>query len=195
MIPLIPAKDRPDLGLKERLEDIGRMPDDSVILVITSAFDYFSVYVSIMKYLLNDLNYSGICVTINRSVMGLDIALKNNAIKTENLYYIDCISRTSSIEESTKSCEYIDSPSNLVGISIGIDDCLKKIKSKKIFLVFDSISTLLIYNKLDSVLQFSNHLINKLRKDKIKGIIMAIEEGNPELVNQIVQFCDKAIRI
>ena len=195
MIPLIPAKDRPNLILNERLDDIGRMPDDNVVLVITSAFDYFSVYVSVMKYLLNDLNYSGICVTINRSVTGLDIALKNNGVNIENLYYIDCISRTSSIEESTARCEYIDNPSNLVGISIGIDNSFKKINSKKRFLVFDSISTLLIYNKSDSVLQFINHLINKLRKEKIKGIIMSIEEGNPELINQVVQFCDKAVRI
>ena len=126
---------------------------------------------------------------------GLDIALKNNGVNIENLYYIDCISRTSSIEESTARCEYIDNPSNLVGISIGIDNSFKKINSKKRFLVFDSISTLLIYNKSDSVLQFINHLINKLRKEKIKGIIMSIEEGNPELINQVVQFCDKAVRI
>lgn len=67
-------------------------------------------------------------------------------------------------------------------------------QDKNIFVMIDSISTLLIYNDHRAVTKFIHFLISKLRIMNIDGILMTHRSLNSnEFLSQVMIFCDDAI--
>jgi archaellum biogenesis ATPase FlaH len=60
------------------------------------------------------------------------------------------------------------------------------------FLLIDSLETLLIYNKINTVAIFTQSLIRKSVKFKLKTIILT-SDGDKKLADEIAMFFDKII--
>ena len=72
-----------------------------------------------------------------------------------------------------------------------MDQAVRAIPGEKKFLFFDSLSTLLIYNKPITVAKFIHFLSGKMRMWRVKGIIISLEkESDKELLSELSQFCD-----
>lgn len=189
---------RENESIKEKLrKEIKDLPEKYIAIVFTSPEDYIVIYYDILKILLNEFEYSGICVTLNKPAKVLLSQLKKRGIESENLYTIDCISKTAGIETKIENTTYIKNPNNLTEISINIKKIMNNVKdSKATFLILDSLSTLLIYNSSGSVLKFANFLTTRMKDIGIGGVFIVVEEElEKKFINQIVQFCDKIIRI
>jgi archaellum biogenesis ATPase FlaH len=192
MIPLIPiAGDKADPmdAIKKMVEE----PSEVMVLAVTSPINYFALYVNTLKNLLQT-DLSGLCITFNRSSKALEDVMRKQHVDTSRLYFVDCISKASGVEDKTIKSEYADSPSALSSISMAITEKLGQMGDKK-FILFDSITTLLIYNELANVLQFMDYIVNRMRDEDVKTIIFAVEEGDPRLINHLMQSCDRVYRI
>lgn len=97
-------------------------------------------------------------------------------IKAENMKIVDCYTIHAGIDKG--SDDYVirvSGPYALNEISIAATKAMKSVKAP-IRVVFDTFSTLLLYNNLWQIEEFLNHNIGKL-KAKDASIILMLEEG------------------
>jgi len=56
---------------------------------------------------------------------------------------------------------------------------------------FDSLSTLLLYNNVQTVARFIHFLAGKMRVWEVKGVIVSLrKEKDAELIDELTPFCD-----
>jgi len=180
-------------GIFSALEDL---PEGYITLITVKADDYLRANMNILKYLCNFKNLQGIYVSINRPYTSSTTIMKENDIKTDNIFFVDCISvLLGDTPFRTKNCLFT-SPENLTDIAVLIDQWVSSLPKGDKFLFLDSLSTLLIYNSIGTVTKFSHFLTGKMRQWGLNGILMSLErENNPEILDNISQFCDKRINL
>ncbi len=137
-----------------------------------------------------------IYVTTNKPYKSLVNSLEDKKIKTDNIFFIDCISKE--VGESGKdedNCLYLDSPKSLTSMSIAINESIENIDGEKT-LILDSLSTLLIYNDARTMGKFSNFLVNKMRSLEADAVILTLESDvDKDIIKKIQSFVDKVERI
>ena len=137
-------------------------------------------------------NLSGIYVTLSRPYNILDRSLREANIDTNNLFFIDCISRsTINLKEESK-VTYVTSEVDLSNLGIVI---MKAMKSKnKNFILIDNIDALLIYNIIDEIAMFVQSLVKKADEYGLKLIVLT--SGNDmKMRSKISLYFNKTIEI
>lgn len=112
--------------------------------------------ISTIEYLSNELNLSGVYITLNRHYKEILKCLEENKINTKKLFFID---GTSEDEPKTNNCIFLRSKNSLTELSLAITETCKNDAVKFIF--FDSLTTLLLYNSAETVERFIYFLISK----------------------------------
>jgi KaiC/GvpD/RAD55 family RecA-like ATPase len=120
--------------------------------------------------------------------------LEKNNINTDKLFFIDCITKTLGLEREEKKCLFLENPQNLTNIAIAIDEIMSAIPAKNKSLFVDPMSTLLIYNRVETVSKFLHVLTGKIRVLNLNGVLLSAEkELDPEFADQLEQFVDKTV--
>ncbi|MBU0460862.1 MAG: hypothetical protein KJ771_08725, partial [Nanoarchaeota archaeon] len=92
------------------------------------------------------------------------------------------------------NCIFLGRNKSLTALSMAMTQASKQKEMK--FMFFDSVTTLLIYNKLDSAERFIHYFINKVRNLEILMIIMSVEEDKTKkILPLLTQFCDGLIKV
>jgi len=169
--------------------------DEYVTLATVNTSQYQKTNIGIIKELTNKENIPGVYVTLNKPFRIMKDIFKKEKINSDLIIFIDAVTKTSGGDiKKTENCLFIGSPENLSDISIAMDQAVKAIPSEKKFVFFDSLDTLLIYNKAATVARFIHFLAGKMRVWKVKGIIVSLQkEKNKELIEELMQFCDVSI--
>ena len=115
----------------------------------------------------------------------------------KNVKFIDCVSRAAGINKTGPNCIFIESPTMLEKLGLEIMNIFKEVdENVKKYLVFDSLSNLIIYNDPEIVTEFFNHIINRTRAKDIHTISLAIEEeGIDKHLNRLVYLTDKILKV
>ena len=145
-----------------------------LVILDTSAENYSDAVMGAVTFML-EKGQKGIYVTSSRPYRFISNEMKRISINTDNILFLDCISCMAG-EHGDGNCTYVENPASLEEISMHIGSLLGRIESDEKFLIMDSISTLLIYNSLNSVKEFSLFLINKLRLESVDGILVIIKK-------------------
>ena len=164
-----------------------------VALATVEAAKYQQTNSEIIQYLTTIDGTPGVYVTLNKPFITVEALLRNAQVNTDMIIFIDAVTRTTGGSvEKTQKCLFIGSPENLSDISLAMDQAVRAIPpGEKKFLFFDSLNTLLIYNKPGTVAKFIHFLAGKMRIWKVKGIIISLEkESDRELLSELSQFCD-----
>jgi len=177
--------------------DMSSMKEGDVVLILTSAENYMASIVDVLKTLINKKGRQCVYVTVNRPYNDIQNVLEKGKINTDNIFFIDLISKTANREQSkAKNCLFIDSPESLTDLSIAITEAIGNLKGKKKFIFLDSLSTMLIYNQAGTLARFAHFLIGKMRNAAVEMIIISLEkEMDQALVSQISTFVDKVIKV
>ncbi len=176
--------------------NIGKFKD-YVALATVNPDNYQETNIEIIRYLVQEEKIPGLYVTLNKPFNVIFNLLKKEKINTDMVVFIDAVTRTAGGNvEKTQNCLYIGNPENLSDISVAMDQAVRQIPSEEKFLFFDSLDTLLIYNKPITVAKFIHFLSGKMRVWKVKGIIVSLSrESNKELIDQLNQFCDVRLEL
>ena len=90
---------------------------------------------------------------------------------------------------------FIGSPKELTNISITTTSTLKKLKTAKV-LIFDSISTLLVYNKFEVVKDFIIFITKEMKNLKVTFVMNVIKDKTDKnVLSQLSAFVDEVIDI
>jgi len=130
-------------------------------------------------------------VTVNRLYSALLKDFSEAGISGKNFLFVDAV--TKSINpgaEAQKNCIFLDSPSDLTRLSITISEILSSEKVTGI--IFDSISTLLVYNKDGPVFKFIHALANKIKQyNKSAVLLVGKGESTDKIMDELSIYADR----
>lgn len=164
---------------------------NQIILLITSSAGYNTMTTGILK----KLGESKVCyVTLNKTHQAIKELFLKKGIKIKNLVFIDCISKTiKKCPDYAEGCYFVQSPAALTEISLAITKVLDQNFS---YLIFDSLTNLLIYNKRAPVAQFVSVIANNIRETKTKALFYTLSiTEQEELIKETEMFVDKVIDV
>ena len=151
--------------------------------------EYNDDIIKVMK----ELSGSSICyVTLNKTADSLKELFKKNKINIDKVTFIDAISKTiKKVPEMSDKIYYVSSPGALTEISLVIT---KFIKHNFNYLIFDSLTNLLVYESRAPVAKFLSTLVNKIKESKTKSVFYALAVKEQEtLIRESSMFVDKVI--
>ncbi len=203
------------VSIKKRIKSLGllktyikSLEPYKIVLFLIDTQKYQMMNIEILRTVIKENKFSGIYITVNRPFNVLVRDLKKSGIDTDNIFFVDCISKMIpapkgiSLQgpetiEMTKECLFIPSPTRLTEIGIALSEALNTMKNyQNKFLFLDSISTLLIYNSEASVEKFVHFLVTRLRIFGLVGIILSLEKGtNRELIATLTELCDQVVEV
>ncbi len=184
------------MGVKEKFNEELHGLQEYVALATVEAKSYQKTNIEIIKYFTEEENTPGVYVTLNKPFETIKKMFLKEGINTKKIIFIDAVTETSREIKRTEECLFIGSPENLSDISIAMDQAVLAVPVKKKFLFFDSLSTLLIYNKTDVVAKFIHFIAGKMRAWSVKGIIITLnKKEDQELIDELTQFCDVVLEL
>lgn len=168
--------------------------EPGISLVLTTAKKYNEANVSLTSYMINTKGIPGVYVTLNKPYRTMKKSLED-VVDLRMLIFIDAITKSTGGKiEKSDECLYLDSMQNLTDLGVAIDQAIRAIPSEDKFLLFDSLSTLLIYSQSGSVSKFIHFLTGKIRALGVNGILLSLVHGEEdEFLSQLSMFCDQTI--
>jgi len=151
-------------------------------------------YNDILTLIPKQFSEEKICyVTLNKTHNSLkELFERENGINLENIVFIDAITRCMTKAENADDCYFVSSPEALTELSIVITEFLQQ---KFDYIIFDSITTLLIYQKTEeSIIKFISNIVGKIRTYDCKGIFYVLDiEKHRLLIEEASMVIDKVI--
>lgn len=168
------------------LKEIG---EEKVVLLLIPSLKYTDVTMDLPSH----MKGSSICyVTINKTAEALMESLKKKKVPTKNIFFVDTISKT--IKQSPKQMPnvlYVSNPGALTEISIVVQ---KLLSHDFDFIIFDSLTNLLIYEKQAPVSKFVSSLVNKIKTTRTRAFFYALSSQKKErIIEETGLFVDKVV--
>ena len=163
------------------------------ILIIPS--DLY-VYVSneIPVELVKEWGMEGTLVSANKPYMTMKTYLEKEGI-VNRLKYLDCASKFIGANPEGENLVLLDNPSDLVELTISIIKCTKG-SSGNSFLVFDSLTTLLIYNKSEDLTRFAHKMGLMMKSKQITTFFLIVDqETTKEMLKFLSTIADKIVHL
>jgi len=177
--------------LANKLNIVKELKENQVVLLAVNSAKYNeTVLINIKKLSKKSVGY----VTLNKTFKALKEKFESKKVSVENIVFIDTISKSiMKVPDQTEGCYYVSAPNALTELSIAINRILRHDFK---YLVFDSLTTLSIYQSSKTAAKFSNSIINQIRSHKTSAVfyILDAEDQNP-LLNEISLFADKVIKV
>jgi len=130
-------------------------------------------------------------VTLNDPFDCIASNLGNREIS--GLFFIDCVSSTVKSPKAERNVAFVSSPRALTEISIAIKSALAKGSD---FIVFDSISAMLVYEEPLSILKFIHSIVLALRQTKSEAaFIILMEDAASGIFKDLKMFVDGVIEV
>jgi hypothetical protein len=149
---------------------------DSILVRIPS--ELYNQSVTYVPRLLTDHN---LCyVTLNKTYSSLKQQFNKDGFSSDNLVYIDAITRSMESAENTNDCYFVSSPQALTELSIVITEFLAQNID---YVILDSLTTLLIYQKkVDPVVKFVTKMVNTVKKENSHMIFFVLDSKEHQLL-------------
>ena len=141
-------------------------------------------------------DHTGLIITINQPYTTLVNSYESNGLDVSKIYFIDAITKYAlgKVPSAAKNCKFVNNPANLTDLGIAITEMLNKFPAEKPCILFDSISTMLIYIPSISISKFIHFVTSKLRLLSSTGIFLAVEKSlDPLLMTQLITFVDEVV--
>ena len=180
-----------NIGFKWIIMDIIKTLDESqTVLLLVSSIGYNDMILDVAKKLSAKKK---VCyITLNKTHDSLVENFKKKKIKVDNIMFVDAISRTiKQVPKGNKMIIYTSSPESLTELLLAISRCLKE---EPDYLIFDSLTNLLIYKDKEPCAKFVSTIINKIKAGNTKAVLYAL--GNKQedfLIQETGMFVDNVV--
>jgi hypothetical protein len=165
-----------------------------IFLIYTKPAEIKNINLKIVRSMVHR-EVSLVVVTSNLPAQILEHYYKNNDIATENIWFIDTVSKITggAPQHNSPNMTFINHPSDLTSLGIIISQ-MKPEEGKQTFVVVDSINSFLVHCESGRFLNFMQFFANRLRITRTGGIFLAIEGGlEPIIKSHIEMFADSVV--
>jgi len=166
----------------------GNPAKNGIILFVISNKDYDSKIRDIVSSASS--HYNRVCyVSLNKPYSTVLASLRKYGIDTRKFFFVEC---TGSSDKNSQAVS-VSSPKALTEMSITISKVLELGRIEA--LIFDSLSTLLVYEQPSTVVKFTHSLISMLRAKKASGFLTCLESSaSSEILKDISMFADSVVK-
>ena len=165
------------------------LSESQTILLLMPADGYNDAVVQHMRA----LSKKSVCyVTLSKTFESMKELFGKEKIGMENIVFIDAISKTiRKMPDQADGCYFVSSPNSLTELEIAV---IKVLRHNIEYLVFDSLSTLLVYQKNAPVAKFVSALANNARGGNAKALFYAIKSpGQAQMAAEVGAVVGKTI--
>jgi KaiC/GvpD/RAD55 family RecA-like ATPase len=171
------------------------LAEKKIFLILATPGNIRDRNIEIIKEL-TALGYLSVIITTNFPYSILTKLYAQSGVDLGHVCFIDAVTRNSigSAENIHGVVRYVNSPANLTDMGIAVTEVLKEHSGKKVCILYDSVSTMLIYLSSPNISKFIHFVTNKLRLLDVSGVFLAVEKGlDPMLMSQLTTFVDTVI--
>ena len=181
-------------GLKERISKA--ITVNQSVGIVLPGNNYFDLIQALFEYMCSRPEDAWVYVTITKPYENI-VKQFGDLSEYKNIKFIDCISRAAGISTVDQNCVFIESPTMLEKLGLEIINIFKEVdENTNKYLVFDSLSTLIIYNDPEIITEFFYHMANRTRAKNIHSISLVIEEeGVDKHLNKLIYLNDKILKV
>ncbi len=161
------------------------------ILLTVSSLNYNTFVPVIARQVAKD---NKICyVTLNKTAKSLKERFRKEKVNLKNIVFVDCISKTIIDVKNTRGITYVDTPNSLTEIGLQISDALN---SGFNFIIFDSVTTLLVYQKTMNIGKFIANISNKvsIKNGRALFYVLSLAEQKA-MIQEISVAMDKVVSL
>lgn len=184
----------PERRVQAQLESrLTETKSPTVLLVVINSEHYSAVQTAVLRFLSQK---RGVFVSVNKPLENL-FGTPETIGQQKNLVFVDMISESAGVQRvEASNARYLESPQNLLEAAVLVEKELRAMPAQERFAVFDSLSTLLLYNKAEAVERFVHNLAGKIRNLQTVGILLMVQlKENRDTIRVISQFCDQTVEI
>jgi hypothetical protein len=166
-----------------------------IFLILASSSSIRQRNIEVIKEI-SMLGYHTVVITTNFPYSVLTKMYFQSGVSQDNVSFIDAVTRNSigDVKDIPGIVRYINNPANLTDMGIAVTEVLKEHSGHRVCIMYDSVSTLLIYLSSANISKFIHFVTNKLRLMDVSGVFLAFEKGlDPMLMNQLTSFVDRVI--
>ena len=161
-------------------------------MVILPKLTYSSIILALLR-IISEQNESICYVSANKPEKTFTRILEVNDIDRKKFLIIDCAGVGDRGRQPGDGAEtiFVDSPRDLTNVSIGVTDAINRGVEN---IVFDALSTFMIYGEGLVVVRFAHSLISKIRTSERKGVFIVLkDEISRILLDDLCMFIDAVI--
>lgn len=188
---LVPIYFKRQTGKKGSVDkmDIGKIKDNEIVLVLSCADDSKKNNLGILKYLAEKSRV--VAVAASQPYEQFNGALGKDS---ENVFFIDCITRNGWASVRKGNCIFIDNTSGLTEIGIAITEGLSALPQGQKYLFIDSVSGISKGANKDVFPKFAQFLASKTREHGASGVFVSISGAmDAKMLSSLEQFCDRKV--
>jgi len=168
------------------------MKDKQIVLVVFPKSKYITLLPEVIKA--TDASSKMICyVSLNKPYKSIIDTLNKNKLNPAKYFFIDVLTSTVETPAPAKNCEFVQSPSALTDISLAFTKAVHEKGCDNV--LFDTISTLTIYQDTGEIIKFTQNLMTKARVNNVKSVYIALKEDSAELVKDLTMFVDGVVEL
>lgn len=132
-------------------------------------------------------------VSLNERYEALTKGMKKEKVPVSKFFIVDAITRnTKACKKADDNCVFVSSPNSLMELSLAITDAIKSHGAQA--LMFDSISTLLIYESAGVSTKFMHSLIGRIKEFGAECVLTALDgDKESETVRDLGMFVNETI--
>lgn len=185
----------PEKRLGAKIRNLLRITEKpQIILLLINSEHYSAVQQALLNFLGGE-ERCGVFVSVNKPLANLSEMI--DIPKKTSLVFVDLVSESANIPKvESKNARYLEGPQNLLEVAVLTEKELNVFSTVQKFVVVDSLSTLLLYNKPEILERFIHTFCGKLRSLKASGILLMTPTSKDKgLIRSISQFCDEVIEV
>ena len=165
------------------------LANSNLILGITTKGEYCTKIKEIQEQIAFG-PYSSIgYLSLNRPFTSVQAELKKMNADVKKFFFVDAITATVQSPPIISNCTFISSPSDLTTLSMAFTTLYTDQGCEVI--IIDTISTLVIYQSIGSVIKFVHNLVTKARVLNKKLLLVALKEDSEDLIKDLNMFVDR----
>ncbi len=178
-------------------EFLQEIQDNRFVMIMMQEHEYIKKLGEIVRSVKQDNNK--ICyVCLSKPYKDVIAELNQHGIDSSNFVFIDVLSSHYSRPEPVKNCIFLASPSDLDALKLAI---MRVVEDRLCTVVlFDTISTLLIYQQIHSIVKFTHNLTVEKTQENVKKLFIILKDetylqGGAGLVKDLEMFVDKKVEM
>jgi archaellum biogenesis ATPase FlaH len=166
--------------------------DSSQILVLIMPEENYTDHLLMVVKEIGKLPGKICYISLNRPYNSLIKTFQHVGLDMNRIHFIDAITKTAQIITKCDECDFVTSPGALTELSVTISKLMDTGDYK--YIIFDSLSTLLVYESDTTIAKFVHFLMAKVRVAGCSAVFTCLkQDANSILIKDINMFADKVI--
>ena len=170
------------------MDIIKQLADNQTILLLMPGIEYNKIVLETIKTLSDK---KVLYVTLNKTFASLKDLFKKNKVPTDNIVFVDIITRSLKDAKDVQNQCYFLSPASITDAFAALHTI---IQSNYDYLIFDSLTNLFSYKETEDVENIIFVLLNKIRETKTKAVFYALNEQE-KFIPRCCMYVEKTIVI